>query len=181
MAWTAPSTWVAGAILTAAQLNEQLRDNMNFLAVPNMCRARSTTATGIPTSVATVVPLAAADSYDTAAMHSPTVNNSRVTVNLIGVYSITGELYIEGFNSGSQRIIIIYKNGAEIQSVTVPPPGAFISRLNITILDYASSATDYYEMYAYHDRAAGVGLNLSATGAGGETASLAVTYMGATA
>ena len=28
MAWTAPSTWVAGAILTAAQLNTQLRDNM---------------------------------------------------------------------------------------------------------------------------------------------------------
>ena len=32
MAWTAPSTWVAGAILTAAQLNEQLRDNMSVLA-----------------------------------------------------------------------------------------------------------------------------------------------------
>ena len=28
MAWTAPSTWVAGAILTASQLNTQLRDNM---------------------------------------------------------------------------------------------------------------------------------------------------------
>ena len=28
MAWTAPSTWVAGAILTAAQLNTQLRDNI---------------------------------------------------------------------------------------------------------------------------------------------------------
>lgn len=28
MAWTAPSTWVAGATLTAAQLNAQLRDNL---------------------------------------------------------------------------------------------------------------------------------------------------------
>jgi hypothetical protein len=28
MAWTTPSTWVAGAILTAAQLNTQLRDNI---------------------------------------------------------------------------------------------------------------------------------------------------------
>lgn len=28
MAWTAPSTWVSGAILTAAQLNQQVRDNM---------------------------------------------------------------------------------------------------------------------------------------------------------
>jgi len=32
MAWTAPSTWVSGAILTAAQLNQQLRDNMTELA-----------------------------------------------------------------------------------------------------------------------------------------------------
>jgi hypothetical protein len=28
MAWTAPSTWVAGNVLTAAQLNAQVRDNM---------------------------------------------------------------------------------------------------------------------------------------------------------
>lgn len=29
MAWSTPSTWVAGAVLTAAQLNAQLRDNLN--------------------------------------------------------------------------------------------------------------------------------------------------------
>ena len=180
MAWTAPSTWVAGAILTAAQLNQQLRDNMNFLAIPNMARARSTTTTGIPTGVATVIPFAAADSYDTAAMHSTTVNNSRVITNLIGVYSITGQFYLEGNSGGTQRLIIIYKNGAEVQSVGIPPPASPGARLNITILDYASAATDYYELAAYHDRPS-TGLNLTATGAGGETASLAVTYMGATA
>jgi hypothetical protein len=32
MPWTSPSTWVAGAILTASQLNTQLRDNMTELA-----------------------------------------------------------------------------------------------------------------------------------------------------
>lgn len=29
MAWTAPVTWVAGQVLTAANLNQQLRDNLN--------------------------------------------------------------------------------------------------------------------------------------------------------
>ena len=29
MAWTAPKTWVASAILTAAELNVHLRDNLN--------------------------------------------------------------------------------------------------------------------------------------------------------
>lgn len=31
MAWTAPRTWVTGEIVTAAQMNEQIRDNMNML------------------------------------------------------------------------------------------------------------------------------------------------------
>ena len=35
MAWNAPATWVSGAILTAAQLNAQLRDNLNYLGAPS--------------------------------------------------------------------------------------------------------------------------------------------------
>lgn len=31
MAWTAPRTWVTGEVVTAAQLNEQLRDNERYL------------------------------------------------------------------------------------------------------------------------------------------------------
>lgn len=31
MAWTAPSTWTTGTVVTAAQLNAQLRDNMKEL------------------------------------------------------------------------------------------------------------------------------------------------------
>jgi hypothetical protein len=34
MAWTTPSTWVAGAVLTAAQLNAQVRDNMKAIGDP---------------------------------------------------------------------------------------------------------------------------------------------------
>ena len=35
MAYTPPITWVAGQILTAAQLNEQLRDNMTEVRAPH--------------------------------------------------------------------------------------------------------------------------------------------------
>lgn len=34
MAWPTPHTWVAGAIVTAAKLNEQLRDALNVLGGP---------------------------------------------------------------------------------------------------------------------------------------------------
>lgn len=31
MAWTTPKTWTDGSVLTAAELNEQVRDNLDFL------------------------------------------------------------------------------------------------------------------------------------------------------
>ena len=34
MAWTTPSTWAAAAVLTASQLNTQLRDNMKAIGDP---------------------------------------------------------------------------------------------------------------------------------------------------
>lgn len=34
MAWTSPSTWVAGAVVTAAQLNAQVRDNFKAIGDP---------------------------------------------------------------------------------------------------------------------------------------------------
>ncbi|WP_051486251.1 hypothetical protein [Nocardioides sp. J54] len=34
MAWNTPSTWTAGSVLTAAQLNAQLRDNMKAIGDP---------------------------------------------------------------------------------------------------------------------------------------------------
>jgi len=34
MAWTSPKTWVTGEIVTAAMLNEQLRDNLLYLGDP---------------------------------------------------------------------------------------------------------------------------------------------------
>jgi len=34
MGWTSPRTWVTGEIVTAAMLNEQLRDNFLYLGDP---------------------------------------------------------------------------------------------------------------------------------------------------
>lgn len=36
MAWTTPKTWAVDELLTAAALNEQLRDNLNALKAPPM-------------------------------------------------------------------------------------------------------------------------------------------------
>ncbi len=35
MTWTTPRTWQSGSVVTAAQMNEQLRDNLLYLLSPN--------------------------------------------------------------------------------------------------------------------------------------------------
>lgn len=44
MGWTTPKTWNPGAIVTAADLNEQLRDNLLYLLDPNYVQASKTDA-----------------------------------------------------------------------------------------------------------------------------------------
>jgi hypothetical protein len=179
MAWTpfAAGIFTAGQILTAAQMNTYVRDNLTFLAVPNMARARSTTATSIPTTTVTALPLAAAESYDTATMHDTAVNTSRVITRVAGVFSIVGTLQYAGTAGGSFRLAIILKNGVEMQSASFPIAGG--ARCNISIMDYAALATDYYELAAFQD--SGGAVLLDSIGVNPETASLSVTYMGATA
>lgn len=48
MAWNAPATWVAGAVLTAAQLNAQVRDNFKAIGDPWASWAPAWTATTNP-------------------------------------------------------------------------------------------------------------------------------------
>lgn len=46
MAWSTPSTWVAGAVLTAAQLNAQLRDNMKEIGDASTAYTPAWTSSG---------------------------------------------------------------------------------------------------------------------------------------
>lgn len=42
MAWTTPRTWATNELVTAAMMNEQLRDNLNYLLNPNSFYVAST-------------------------------------------------------------------------------------------------------------------------------------------
>lgn len=46
MAWTSPATWVANTVLTAAQLNTQLRDNLKAIGDPWTSYTPAWTASG---------------------------------------------------------------------------------------------------------------------------------------
>ena len=115
MAWTAPSTFVAGAILTAAELNTNVRDNTGFLFKPPMCVLRNTAgAVPIPNSTPTEL-LYAAELVDTDTMHSTATNTGRITINTAGVYCVTSNVTWAGSGADGSRVLMrINKNGTEL-------------------------------------------------------------------
>jgi hypothetical protein len=80
MAWTAPKTWSVGEILTSPALNEQVRDNINWLANDKpRCSAVRSAALSIAHNTLTDVGLAQAEEYDVGNMHDPVSNSHRLT------------------------------------------------------------------------------------------------------
>lgn len=88
MAYTAPRTWVEGEYPTAAQFNQDIRDNVSFLANPPACRvyhnANQSLANGAETTLAFN-----SERFDTANMHDTVTNNSRITIPTAGLYLLT--------------------------------------------------------------------------------------------
>lgn len=87
MAWTTPETAVAGDVLTAAWLNQNVRDNTNYLYAPPMCIARRNAAQSIADNTVTAISFDT-EEVDTDSMFSPT--STDITIKTAGVYCLTG-------------------------------------------------------------------------------------------
>jgi len=99
--------------------------------------------------------------YDTDSMHDTVTNNTRLTCNTTGTYSITGSVQFAANGTG-RRLVQIRLNGATvIGSASVPTAsGTFNTDLFVTT-DYQLSATDYVELVAFQN--SGGALNVLAT------------------
>lgn len=84
MAWTTPRDWLVGELVTAADLNTHVRDNLNFLYGPPACRLWHS-ANQTATSGAELLLTFDTELEDTDSMHSagsPTV----ISATTAGVY-----------------------------------------------------------------------------------------------
>ena len=84
MAWITPPTYVAGAILTAAQMNAVSGD-LAYLYTPPMVRVARTTGQSITSSTWTTI-IGYAENYDTDGMW--TSANEYLEIQTAGVYGI---------------------------------------------------------------------------------------------
>jgi hypothetical protein len=117
MPFVLPSDPVAGANAPASW-GDAVRDGLNYLANPPACLAYRVAAFTILNGTFTAVPLDA-EAFDTDAMHSTTVNPSRLTINTAGLYQVNAwGSYGGGPNpTAGERYTTIWRNGG------LPTPG----------------------------------------------------------
>jgi len=89
MGYTAPTTRASGYLVTAANWNTDLVDNITFLANPPACRVTSSGTQSVGDASFLNPVLFDTESYDTDSMHSTSVNTGRITFNTAGVYVVS--------------------------------------------------------------------------------------------
>lgn len=143
MAWTSPRTWVASAVLTAAQLNVDVRDNELFLYTPPMCRAyQSSTTENLATATTTAITFDSED-YDTDSMHSTVSNTDRVTATTAGKYVVTGGIVWAGTGTDGRKIYLYHNNTTIIAGSIYA--GTSSGSVMSCAGQYAAAATDYFQ------------------------------------
>lgn len=164
MAWTTPRTWVAAAILTAAQLNTDIRDNENFLFNPPQCRAFNNANISITNNLDTILGLNS-ERWDSGTpsnnMHDNTTNNSRIICRVAGLYLISGHISWAA-NATGKRYLQLRLNGATgIAETYERPTVSEVATMSVSTT-YQLAVNDYVEMRCYQD--SGAALNVSVVG-----------------
>ncbi|HVW33470.1 MAG TPA: hypothetical protein VHL53_13100 [Acidimicrobiia bacterium] len=164
MSYSTPRTWVAGEYPTAAEFNQEIRDNISFLANPPGCRVYHNTTQSVSDNTITVVSFNS-ERFDTDTMHDTSSNNSRLTIKTAGLYLVT---FTGVFAQGSDYARVyadIQLNGATaiaIDDKATPAiahsPGVRVSTV------YKLAVNDYLQARVYHDNTANTARNLLNTG-----------------
>lgn len=163
MAFTTPATVVAATAATASYANTYIRDNIAWLATDSpTCRAYRTTLLSTTTATLTTVNLDS-ERFDNAAMHSTSVNTSRITIPTGGggKYMFGGLLEFANNGTGLRQIIILRSGTDEL--TWGPGPGDASATCPLcTTAQWAFSAGDYIELRGYQN--SGGNLNIIVSG-----------------
>lgn len=115
------------------------------------------------------------ETYDTDAFHDNSTNNTRMTVpaGKAGKYLVTGVTYFTNHATG-QRIVYIYKNGANVIGTIQQGISASIDCVVQTSFVVSLAVSDYVELFAYQN--SGGALNVFGTSS---SSGFQVSYLGA--
>ncbi|MFI6737434.1 hypothetical protein ACIBI9_31300 [Nonomuraea sp. NPDC050451] len=100
-----PRTWTVGELLTAAKLNTDLRDGLNFLlATKPLCKLKLSAGVNLSSQD---IPWSAED-IDRDNGHSTVTNTTRYTAQTAGWYSAIAAIeWVDAFTTGEARLVRI--------------------------------------------------------------------------
>ena len=136
-------TWATNDIVTAAMMNANVRDAVNFLLNVPVFYGQQSTTQSIANNTYTALSLDT-NIYDTYSGHSTVTNNSRYTAQQPGLYMIIGRSGFTTNATGARGALIIY-NGGGVSSTTP----------NVTTGNAGASAFSYTEVVAFQLMAIG--------------------------
>jgi hypothetical protein len=152
-------TWVTGQVVTAAQLNSNLRDAVNFLIARPMFVGRQTVAQSIAATTWTAA-LWDTEDKNNDGMHSTSTNPSRATAQTAGWYTDHSNMDWAASATG-QRLIAWTINGAgRAGKVHLNAAGTFDTAENTSGMVFLNVG-DYFEVTIWQN--SGGALNTSST------------------
>ena len=135
-------------------------------------KVRGTGAQSATTGVNTTVNFNGPDDWDAASMHDPSVNPSRMTVPVGGVYEINATISWDATANGI-RVIDVIKNGAGLVAEVIEghPTVATGSVRQLLSDQIRLNANDYIEVTVYQDSGSSILF-------GGSATTLAISWIG---
>lgn len=178
MAAPSPKTWSVNEDLTAAGLNLELRDALNFLLNPprvKVFRSANLTVSNTTWTLATWN----SEAWDTDTMHSTSSNTSRLVATTAGVYTVTVIAQWAADGVGA-RYISVEKNAGGVRAAgtsilldhAAAPVNASYNAQPVTF-DVSLAAGDYIEAWVYQAS----GGSLALVGAGEDRSSMSMRWV----
>lgn len=141
-------TFTAGAILSAAELNQF--NNVVILAGSNAQAIANATLTAVTFGAGT-------ETLDVSGWHSTTTNTSRITPTIAGYYLATARVGYNRTGAAARFVCYIGKNGGFGEAES-SGSGTDYPNMTCSAMFYMNGTTDYMECLAY--QTSGVTVNL---------------------
>lgn len=173
MGYTAPTTRASGYLVTAANWNTDLVDNITFLANPPACRVRHSANLSITDSTLTELGVTAGttacfdtERYDTASLHDTVTNPGRITIPVAGIYLVSFNGHFVSRNDYFQIYADLRLNGTT--TIATANIGSFngvtLSPDIEAHTQYKFAVNDYVTVRVYQDNNANAAANLETQG-----------------
>jgi len=159
MPFTTPKTWSTNEVVTAANMNTHLRDNMAFVASPPQCSVQAAVSQSVPTGTHTSL-IAPTENFDNDAMHSTVTNTSRITITTAGRYQVMATL-VFGANATGIRILSFFVDATTRYEMVAVSPNTGANTTLSGSRSLTFTAGQFVEVQGFHSAGANIDLALN--------------------